>query len=280
MPPAIAYGRLDIYFLYDLRHRTRLTLALYRLLDISPLPSSHRSYHHLGFACCFVPISTLYLLASSYAISSAMYGTFPFENIELSPCFSPAICFFNVDERRAVSDFDEVPALDFDDVLLYPDDDEINEETKEKREEAQRIGLGLLFDEVSPTYACSHGGNAENINIFVALPREGVVEGTNLPRQCGINTRGVWSANPQTPLKRGGKTQDGPQTPSRTVSTWWYSRPYTMTGINSDGSMRPPRGGVPPELAREITRDNMVEVGRERKRKGEDGHAARKRMRY
>ncbi|KAI6039138.1 hypothetical protein EDC04DRAFT_2687185 [Pisolithus marmoratus] len=89
-----------------------------------------------------------------------MYDLFRFEDIEFSPCFSSAVSL-NVDESRVVSGFDEVPVLDFDDILRYPDDDDYNEGVGEKRESG--IGLGLLFDGVSQTYACSCRGNAENV---------------------------------------------------------------------------------------------------------------------
>lgn len=241
-----------------------------------------------------------------------MYDPFPFEDIEFSPCFSSAISFFNVEEHRVVSDFDEVPALHFDDILRYPgDDDDYSEEMGEKRrkgDEGERIGLGLLLDGVSQPHACSRRKNEENI--LAALPKEGeedMVEGPKPSSQSGRNTRWISLASSHKPTstrrpkatagrapKKGGKVaQGGSRIPSSTVIPSrvralpeWYARPYT-TGTDSDGYMCPPRGGVPPQLAREITRDSLIqselrEGGELRKRKrknGEDGCKAGKRMR-
>ncbi|KAI6096136.1 hypothetical protein F5141DRAFT_1155115 [Pisolithus sp. B1] len=286
--------------------------------DIYPLSffeissSSYTDLLIIRLACCVRP----FLLALSYAVSSAMYDPFPFEDIEFSPCFSSAMSFFDVEERRVDSNFDdEVPALNFDDILRYPGDDEnYSEKMGEKRkkgDEGGRIGLGLLFDGVSQTHACSRRGNVENV--LVGLPEggeENIAEGTNPSSQSGRSTRWMSLASPQKPTltphskatagrgpRRGGKAvQDGSRIPSSTrvrphpAYQEWYTRPYT-TGTDSDGYMRPPRGGVPPQLAREITRDSLIQAEtrgegtvdggelKKRKRKAEDGCKAGKRMR-
>ncbi|KAI6120168.1 hypothetical protein EDD16DRAFT_1578204 [Pisolithus croceorrhizus] len=249
-----------------------------------------------------------------------MYDPFPFEDIEFSPCFSSAVSFFNVEERRFDSDFDdEVPALNFDDILRYPGNDEdYSEQMGEKRkkgDEGERIGLGLLFDEVSQTYVSSRRGNVESDLVGLSKGgEENIAEGTNPSSPSGRNARWISLASPHKPTltphskatagrapRRGGKAvQEGARVPSstrvrsRAAYQEWYVRPYT-TGTDSNGYMCPPRGGVPPQLAREITRDSLIQAEtkgegtmdggelkkRKRKRKAEDGCTGKagKRMR-
>ncbi|KAI5984091.1 hypothetical protein EDD15DRAFT_2311931, partial [Pisolithus albus] len=243
-------------------------------------------------ACCCV---RLFLLALSYAISSAMYDPFSFEDIEFSPCFSSAISFFNVEEHRVVSDFNEVPALDFDDILRYPgEDDDYGEEMGEKRrkgDEGERIGLGLSLDGVSQTHACSRRKNEEKI--VAALPKEGeenMVEGTKPSSQSGRNPRWISLASPTHSKATAGRAPKGGRkvaqgNPSSTAilstvqpRTEWYARPYT-TRTQPDGYMCPPRGGVPPQLAGEIARDGVIQSESRKRKSGEDGCKAGKRMR-